>query len=238
MAAVRLVLPSPALPTVGPFPPHQKATFVATWGHLDNQLTVPYLDPVGDISNLSRDWLEQKRPGNRKPLTRAGSKKLTKVALTAVFADPADSQRDVEKGLQILRAMAASDQPLVVTFGGLMGDLHWTASGRWVINDLTIHVQARAHADNAITRAEASIDMLEANIPGWTPATSTGGLSLWAIPGAGTGLPATFQVSAGDTLWSIAWRLYGDPTRWRALGAANNVLDPRALTPGQVLRVP
>lgn len=45
-------------------------------------------------------------------------------------------------------------------------------------------------------------------------------------------------VVAGDTLPSIAWREYGDPTMWRAVAAANEVDDPMRLRAGTALLLP
>ena len=42
----------------------------------------------------------------------------------------------------------------------------------------------------------------------------------------------------GDSLPSIAFRSYGDPTRWRAIAEANGIDDPLALRRGHVLGVP
>jgi nucleoid-associated protein YgaU len=45
-------------------------------------------------------------------------------------------------------------------------------------------------------------------------------------------------VSRGDTLDSIAIEEYGDGTRWRAIASENEIDNPRALAPGQVLVIP
>ena len=45
-------------------------------------------------------------------------------------------------------------------------------------------------------------------------------------------------VVGGETISSIATLYYEDPTVWRAIAIANNIDDPRALTPGQAVRVP
>lgn len=45
-------------------------------------------------------------------------------------------------------------------------------------------------------------------------------------------------VAAGDTLWNIAVRHYGDGQRWRDIAAANNITNPATLRVGQVLRLP
>lgn len=53
-------------------------------------------------------------------------------------------------------------------------------------------------------------------------------------------LPETYLVEEGDSLWSIAYRLYDDPLRWKQIGAFNRTLisSPEALRAGITLRVP
>jgi nucleoid-associated protein YgaU len=45
-------------------------------------------------------------------------------------------------------------------------------------------------------------------------------------------------VRRGDTLASIAIEQYGDATRWRAIATGNEIDDPRAIKPGDVLVIP
>jgi hypothetical protein len=45
-------------------------------------------------------------------------------------------------------------------------------------------------------------------------------------------------VRDGDSLPSIAFASYGDPTQWRAIAEANGIDDPLALRRGRVLAVP
>lgn len=44
-------------------------------------------------------------------------------------------------------------------------------------------------------------------------------------------------VRHGDSLASIAYRQYGDPTRWREIGEDNGIDDPLRLTPGTTIVV-
>jgi hypothetical protein len=59
---------------------------------------------------------------------------------------------------------------------------------------------------------------------------------------AGPTISATLRkVIPGDTLWDIAGKVYGDPTRWPEIYAANTAIigsDPDLIFPGQVLRIP
>lgn len=45
-------------------------------------------------------------------------------------------------------------------------------------------------------------------------------------------------VKQGQTLSEIAWEQYNDPTQWRPIADANNLDNPRLLTPGMVLEIP
>ena len=45
-------------------------------------------------------------------------------------------------------------------------------------------------------------------------------------------------VGRGDTLSAIAGHLYDDPGGWRLIALANGIADPRAIVPGQTLRIP
>ena len=47
-----------------------------------------------------------------------------------------------------------------------------------------------------------------------------------------------YTVKAGDTLSGIAAALWKDPFKWRLLAEANEIDNPRALTPSQALIVP
>jgi nucleoid-associated protein YgaU len=51
-------------------------------------------------------------------------------------------------------------------------------------------------------------------------------------------VPKTHVVRRGDTLSRIAAVEYNDASLWRKIAQANGIVNPRALTPGQVLKIP
>lgn len=51
-------------------------------------------------------------------------------------------------------------------------------------------------------------------------------------------VPKTHCVRDNETLQSIAAQKYNDPTLWRRIARANNLVNPRALKPGTVLIIP
>lgn len=54
----------------------------------------------------------------------------------------------------------------------------------------------------------------------------------------GEGGERVWRVEAGDTLAWIAYREYGDATKWRLIAEANRLTRVRELTPGSVLVIP
>lgn len=50
--------------------------------------------------------------------------------------------------------------------------------------------------------------------------------------------PRQYTVQEGDTLSGIAYRIYGDASKWRKLAEANGIVNPRALVPGTALVLP
>ncbi len=57
-------------------------------------------------------------------------------------------------------------------------------------------------------------------------------------PTASPDFEKSYTTQRGDTLPSIAFRMYRDPRLWRPIARANAIRDPRTLPPALVLRVP
>lgn len=51
-------------------------------------------------------------------------------------------------------------------------------------------------------------------------------------------LPGTHEVTAGETLWSIAEKTIGSGYNWVDIAKANNLSDPNMITAGQKLSIP
>ena len=48
----------------------------------------------------------------------------------------------------------------------------------------------------------------------------------------------TYTVEAGDTLWAIAERFYGDGSKYQVIADASGISNPDLIHPGQVLTIP
>lgn len=80
-----------------------------------------------------------------------------------------------------------------------------------------------------------------------TPIRATASVSLQEMPEEPAGqnptsgslsVSRTHTVVEGDSLASVAYREYGDPTMWRTIAEANAIDDPLRLSPGTALLVP
>jgi LysM repeat protein len=48
----------------------------------------------------------------------------------------------------------------------------------------------------------------------------------------------TYTVEAGDTLWAISERFYGDGSKYQVIADASGISNPDLIQPGQVLTIP
>jgi nucleoid-associated protein YgaU len=52
------------------------------------------------------------------------------------------------------------------------------------------------------------------------------------------GLTRKYKVVAGDSLWRLAERFYGDGSLFTLIAAANHIADPDVIQAGSTLRIP
>jgi nucleoid-associated protein YgaU len=108
---------------------------------------------------------------------------------------------------------------------------HWgsTHSFKAIVNQLKVRFTYFASSGMPL-RAKADLSLTqwndEAELPLQNPTSST------------PTLHSVHQVLPGETLDRIANAHYGDPTRWRIIADANNILDPLDLPKGARLAIP
>ena len=106
------------------------------------------------------------------------------------------------------------------------GDFH---SFKAVVENLQIKFTYFA-SDGTPLRAQATVTLKQYEDQGTTYRQN---------PTSGTPYPhSVHRVLPGETLDRIASNRYGDPSRWRVLAHANDVVDPLDLAPGTPLVVP
>jgi len=165
-------------------------------------------------------------PGLESPpiqFVRGNAEKLT----VELLADTSDTLEDVRE-VYVNRVRSLLD---------IRGELHappvvnfiWSRQEfRGVIESLNI-TYVLFTPEGVPLRAKLSLTMKE-----YRPVE----IQLRDEPRTSPDLEKTWVVRRGDTLSSIASAVYRDPESWRAIAAANEILDPRTLAPGRVLTLP
>jgi Contractile injection system tube protein/LysM domain len=187
----------------------------------------------------ANNWEVKPVVGNGLPPAQFGGGNSRELALELLF----DSTPDGDVGGvtdRLLKMMEVSEKfassknsgrPPMVTFawGG-------TLSFRAVAKSLSIQytmfrpdgLPIRAQASLTLVQVEAAVGKSrgQAKTPSQNPTTR-------ATPGLGSHV-----VRDGDTLQSIAYASYGDPTQWRPIAQANGIDDPMRLRRGAPLSIP
>lgn len=168
------------------------------------------------------------RPG-RKPLVRRSGDGVKTMQFTALL-DAGGAP--IEDLLAKLRDVTRVGARVRFVYGRL-------EAGWWRLSGLSINTRARAKYTNRVTRADITVDLVEAYDP--RPAIGTSAPPPPANPpGPGPPPPQTryHTVAAGDSLWAIAVRYLGTGVRWREIATLNGITDPRRLQIGTVLAIP
>lgn len=213
-------------------PAHPKVKLVDEHGRT---VTLPYASTDLDLGNVAPSWEELDRPG-RKPLLASEGLQLRRLRGTFTVGYP-DHQRDVEQELHMLRLLARDG--VKVRWDGYGPSEH----GWWVIEDYQQRVSLRQHGTNRITRAEVTLTLAESAAAKVSLGPLTGGAKARPAKPAGQpepdrAEPRSHTVAAGETLYAIAQRYYGDGSRWPEIAEASGVRDPRKLQVGQKLTIP
>jgi hypothetical protein len=174
----------------------------------------------------SNNFAEIGIPGLESPpiqFVRGAAEKLS----LELLADTSDTLEDVRekyvnKLRNLMRLNADTHAPPIVAFT-------WdTQVFKGVLESLTI-TYVMFSPDGVPLRAKLSVTLKE-----YRPAA----VQFRESPTFSPDFDKTFVVRRGDTLSGIAGQVFGDPSRWREIARANDVVDPRRIRPGDALRIP
>ncbi|MGD2114430.1 MAG: LysM peptidoglycan-binding domain-containing protein [Acidobacteriota bacterium] len=179
-------------------------------------------------------WEEQKKP-RRKPELQFTGQALKKLSME-LFLDTYEAQEDVrDHTVQLARLLVASEStsegkrpPICqIEWGGAV-----TGSGvfpfRGVLESLKQQFVLFTEEGTPV-RARLAVAFKEYIPPSEEAQENTQ---------RGSFPERSHTVRSGETLSSIAALLWRQPESWRRIAEANDIDNPRLLTPGQVLRVP
>jgi nucleoid-associated protein YgaU len=179
----------------------------------------------------SNSWETKATPGESAPEPTFGGGQPRELSLQLLFDASLLKPKVSVKAItgQLFDAMNAPKssgknkaRPPKLTFG--WGDFQFQG----VAKSLTVQYQLFS-ADGEPIRADVKLALVQWDVKGpkgQNPTTRS------------SGALGTHVVRDGDSLPSIAYRVYGDPTQWRAIATANGIDDPLRLRSGRALSVP
>jgi hypothetical protein len=211
---------------------HPKATLATASGL---RITLPYAPVVVERNGTAAVYSAVNRPG-RKPRVRKTGGQLERLAYSLTIT-ARDNQTSVETLLRQLRKAAAAGERVTFTHGP-------SEAGAWYLEEFSTSSALRQHGTNAITRAEATITLVEASDGVTNVGPATGGSSRPGGSKGGSGRDSdatrwrTHRVKKGETLGKIADDYYGNPLLWRVIADANKIRNPDRIKVNQTLRIP
>jgi nucleoid-associated protein YgaU len=169
------------------------------------------------------------------PETQFGGGTPQKLSLDLVFDDSETEDGDVRKMTdKLFDAMQVKDAQGGAKNTGRPPTVHFrwgeTSTFKAVIEQLTVQYTL-FHPNGTPVRAMAKLSLMQVEK---------------AVPGKKKQNPTTrglaglrsHVVRDGDSLQSIAYAAYGDPTLWREIAADNGIDDPFRVRRGDVLSIP
>jgi hypothetical protein len=223
-------------------------------------LTVRLADARPDVTAGYGGWAEVARP-RRRPLsvwTGSPGLRMTLPILLDGFHDGRSIERQIAQLERLGLPTAADGAPPRIRLVARGGAVPHT-DRVWVVDSLTFGDGAIMNAAGDRTRQPATLSLLEwiadvrVNEKSTTTQTRRQAARAKSKAGAarkrvvaGHGKPkaghsraaSSSSFGAGEDLLTIAARELGDADRWIEIAQLNGLRDPRAIAPGQALRLP
>jgi nucleoid-associated protein YgaU len=183
------------------------------------------------LSKSAKWGRDAQKGGKKSAVPQFSGAEPSKLALE-MFLDASDTQDD--SVVKIVEQLFACCVPTDETHRAKAGCPPWVVFHWGAVTSFTAYVKSVSVKYTLFT-------------PGGMPIRGTATVNLEEIAGEQAGQNPTsgaltarkvHTVVAGDSLPSIAWQEYGDPTIWRVIAAANDIDDPLRLRAGTTLLLP
>jgi nucleoid-associated protein YgaU len=190
-------------------------------------------NPTEYSIDASAKWSEQEKRGQKPELQYTGGdrKKLAMELFFDTYEARSDVREHTVKLANLLVFNKEKHRPPKVTLtwgreapGGPFADFPFTGVLESLKQQFTLFL-----GDGTPVRAKLSVAFIQFSL------TEE---ELKKNEGHSADKTKTYLVKQGDTVSAIAALFYKDPTQWRYIADANDIENPRQLTPGVLLTIP
>lgn len=194
-----------------------------------------FAPPVIEYGVLEQDWVQVERVGLVPLLVRKADKLETLKFSINLGGRSGEFYADQGPHIDALRRVVKSRARIMMRYSN-------HEAGLWRVTACSVSSVLRDPDTNGIIRATAEVTMTRAS----ESAPSVGPVSSPVAPPPAAPKPSTlapartYTVVAGDTLWGISQRFYGNGSRWPVIFDANRdkVSSPWNLAIGTQLIIP
>lgn len=205
------------------------------------KVLLPWAPAKGSLDGLTDSWSTVERTG-RQPLVRYNAAGLPTMTLDVLLTDRSGVHGRVDYELHQIRRLGQGEQ--LITIAGLsVGE-----EGPWRMTGLSIDIEQRSEGNRDVEKARVQMSFTAAVDVSLTTTSAapvpsktgplTGGVKKPPTVKAPTPAAQYYTVRSGDSLWAIATKYYGDPSRWPKIADANRLKNPSLIRPGQRLTIP
>lgn len=199
---------------------------------------LPFAPKEISYTNWGINWAQVPRDG-RLPYLILESRTLPVLNFTTTLANSRDQNNPVTDTLWNLKVLSETTLPIKLTYGG-----YFESKYTWRITKFEFTSQERHPTTSEITKAEVSLEFTVVQDVVLSTGPVSGGVKPPATPAKKPTTPTkkapkkkykTYTVKKGDTLISIAIKLFKNASKWRYLADTNKIKNHK-IKPGQKLK--
>lgn len=199
---------------------------------------LPFAPKEISYTNWGINWAQVPRDG-RLPYLVMESRTLPVLSFNATLANSRDLNASMQNTLWNLKVLSETTLPIKITYGG-----YFESNYTWRITKFEFSSVERNPVTSAITKAEIDLEFTVIQDVVLSTGPVSGGVKPPATPAKKPTAPTkkapkkkykTYTVKKGDTLISIAIKLFKNASKWRYLADTNKIKN-HIIKPGQKLK--
>lgn len=203
----------------------------------DGAVVVELYEKVPERSGGTAKWEPVEHPRGRDRTSFKGESLITQKIQVLLDAWPTGDVENAYRGLMGWTSIMSGKDGKEPTKVRVSGPIPYP-DVTYVINSIEEESEPREYVNGKMARCVLTIELLEYVSPSLITNQRPDPAAAANASSGAKPVVRTYTVKRGDSLGSIASRQLGNASRWEEIAKLNNVIDPRLVRAGQVLRLP